>query len=131
MTVVLDSNVLFSALISNGLCSDIFRATVKLRALASSAPLLEEFEGIIARKLTPTPHSKLFLAGLRKHTRLFDPSPLPQPVCRDPDDDVVLATALAARADIIVTGDDDLLVLEKFQGIRILSPRQFLELLAA
>jgi predicted nucleic acid-binding protein len=40
---------------------------------------------------------------------------------------VVLATALAGKADVIVTGDDDLLVLKQFRGIRILSPRQFLE----
>jgi predicted nucleic acid-binding protein len=44
-------------------------------------------------------------------------------------DDVVLATALAGKADVIVTGDDDLLVLKEFRGIRILSPRQFLQLL--
>ena len=42
---------------------------------------------------------------------------------------MVLATALAGKADVIVTGDDDLLVLKEFRGIRILSPRQFLQLL--
>jgi putative PIN family toxin of toxin-antitoxin system len=36
------------------------------------------------------------------------------PVCRDPEDDIVLATAIAGRADAIVTGDDDLLVLDRF-----------------
>jgi len=41
----------------------------------------------------------------------------------------VLATALAGKADMIVTGDEDLLVLKEFRGIRILSPRQFLEIL--
>jgi len=43
----------------------------------------------------------------------------------------VLATALAGKADVIVTGDDDLLVLKRFRGIPIVSPRQFLELLNA
>ncbi|MEO6971547.1 MAG: putative toxin-antitoxin system toxin component, PIN family [Chthoniobacterales bacterium] len=52
---------------------------------------------------------------------------LAERVCRDKDDDVVLATAVAGRATIIVSGDD-LLVWKKFRGIRILSPRQFLEL---
>jgi predicted nucleic acid-binding protein len=42
---------------------------------------------------------------------------------------MVLATALAGKADVIVTGDEDLLVLKKFGGIRIVSPRQFLKLL--
>lgn len=46
--------------------------------------------------------------------------------CRDPDDDHVLALAVSGLADAIVSGDADLLVLHPFQGIRILTPRQFL-----
>ena len=52
---------------------------------------------------------------------------LAAPVCRDPDDDIVLATALAAKAGVVISGDDDLLCLKTQQGIRIQSPRQFLE----
>lgn len=48
-------------------------------------------------------------------------------VCRDPADDVVLAAALEGRADNIVTGDDDLLVLGDFEGIPIVTPRVFLD----
>ena len=58
---------------------------------------------------------------------VIKPSRLPKPVCRDADDDEVLATALAAKAEIILTGDKDLLVLKGFQGIKIFSPRQFVE----
>jgi uncharacterized protein len=57
------------------------------------------------------------------------PVPLAQPVCRDPDDDAVLATALAGHANVILTGDEDLLVPGEHQGIRILSPRQFVEVM--
>ena len=46
--------------------------------------------------------------------------------CRDPDDDKMLETALAGRADCLATGDKDLLVMSPFSGIPILSPRQFL-----
>lgn len=46
-------------------------------------------------------------------------------VCRDPDDDWVLATALAGEAEAIVSGDADLLTLGSHAGIQILSPRQF------
>jgi predicted nucleic acid-binding protein len=46
-------------------------------------------------------------------------------VCRDSDDIKVLGLAIAANADYIVTGDKDLLVLESFQGIPILNPRSF------
>ncbi|MEX2524166.1 MAG: putative toxin-antitoxin system toxin component, PIN family [Gammaproteobacteria bacterium] len=44
---------------------------------------------------------------------------MPIPVCRDADDDAVLACALAARADLIVSGDADLLTLRIYGGIRI------------
>jgi putative PIN family toxin of toxin-antitoxin system len=46
-------------------------------------------------------------------------------ICRDVDDDNVLACALAAKADYLVTGDADLLVLKNFRGIKIISPRDF------
>jgi putative PIN family toxin of toxin-antitoxin system len=48
------------------------------------------------------------------------PASFPVPVSRDPDDDLVLATALAAEASLIVSGDRDLLVLGTFRDIRIL-----------
>jgi putative PIN family toxin of toxin-antitoxin system len=59
--------------------------------------------------------------------RLFT-APLPEiaPICRDPNDDHVIATALAVNADFIVTGDKDLLALTQYQSIRILTPRAFL-----
>jgi len=52
---------------------------------------------------------------------------LPKPVCRDPDDDAILACALAVRADLIVSGDQDLLVLQEFEGIPILNAAQAME----
>jgi uncharacterized protein len=47
--------------------------------------------------------------------------------CRDPEDDKFLETAINGEADCIVSGDADLLVLDPFEGVRILTPRQFLE----
>lgn len=56
---------------------------------------------------------------------LVSPVILGQQICRDADDDLILGTALAANADCLVTGDKDLLVLQQFQGIDILRPRDF------
>ena len=44
-----------------------------------------------------------------------------------PDDDLVLATALAAQVDVIITGDKDLLTLKRDRGVRIRTPRQFMD----
>ena len=53
---------------------------------------------------------------------VIDPPPLPHPVCRDPDDDEVLALAIAAKVDLIVSGDNDLLSLGNFEGVPIIAP---------
>jgi predicted nucleic acid-binding protein len=56
---------------------------------------------------------------------VVDPPPLPIPVSRDPDDDLVLATALAGGCECIVTGDNDLLVLRAYRGVEIIAPGDF------
>ena len=70
-------------------------------------------------------------ADVREAGRVFDGRP-PDigPACRDPNDDHVLATALAVNAEAIVTGDKDLLTLGAFQGVRIVTARAFLTELA-
>ena len=52
-------------------------------------------------------------------------------VCRDPDDNRILAAALDSGCSVLVTGDADLLTLKKFQTVSILTPRQFLEITPA
>jgi len=56
---------------------------------------------------------------------MVKPASLPDPVCRDPDDDMVLETALAGNCACIVTGDKDLTVLDPYQDLRILTPGNF------
>ncbi len=71
-----------------------------------------------------------FLDGLAGSAQFFpDASQVPK-VTRDPSDDRVVACALAAQADYLVTGDDDMLVIGEYKGIRIVTPRRFLDLLA-
>jgi uncharacterized protein len=71
-----------------------------------------------------------FLDGLRESARLVRGASVVVPVTRDPSADPIIACAIAARADYLVTGDRDMLVLAEHQGIRILGPRAFLDLLA-
>jgi putative PIN family toxin of toxin-antitoxin system len=66
------------------------------------------------------------LGQFREAGELLTPGPVALPrVCRDRADDAILACALAARAEFLVTGDNDLLGLRTFQRIRIIRPRDF------
>ena len=65
--------------------------------------------------------------GAASWPEVIDPPALAKPVCRDPDDDAVLALAIAAQADLIISGDDDPLSLTRFEGIPVLTPAQALE----
>jgi len=56
---------------------------------------------------------------------LVTPDTLDPPACRDRDDDIVLATALAGECVAIITGDEDLLILNPFRGIQVLAPSAF------
>jgi uncharacterized protein len=67
------------------------------------------------------------VALVRPLFQLVSPEPLPIPVCRDPDDDLVLATAIAGACSCVVTGDKDLLVLGQYEGVVIISPGAFSE----
>jgi putative PIN family toxin of toxin-antitoxin system len=131
VTVVLDTNALVAALVAEGLSREVVHRSARLRALASSAALIDELDEVLRRKFAVTPATAAFVVAFRQQARLVEPAMLPGPVCRDPDDDLVLATAVAAGADAIVTGDDDLLVLRTYRGIAIVSPRAFLERLDA
>jgi hypothetical protein len=88
--------------------------------------ILDELENVLTGKLRfPEAKVRALLAFLGRFDQRLDPPTLDSPVCRDADDDAILAFARAARADCIVSGDDDLLSLGTFDGIRILTPRSF------
>ena len=129
MIVVLDTNVVVAALVANGLCHELLQRTIRLRVLDSSRPLLAGLDATLQRKFTVTPPVKAFLTAYRRSVTLVEPAALASPVCRDSDDDVVLATAVAATATVLVTGDQDLMVLKVYQGIPIIAPRAFVEFL--
>jgi len=125
--VVCDTNVLIAALVADGLCRDIVKRRLLLVDLFTSARLLRELETTLRSKFRTDPGDLPLLAAYRERASVVKPARLGRAVCRDPGDDVVLATAKAAKADCILTGDRDLLVLESFEGIAILSPRAFVE----
>jgi uncharacterized protein len=127
--VVLDTNVFVAAVVADGLCRDLVRVRVLPHTIITSEPLLRELRTTLRNKFAAGPDELPLLSQLNEEAEIIRPARLREQVCRDKGDDVVLATALAGKAYVIVTGDDDLLVLKEFRRVRILSPRQFLELL--
>lgn len=129
MRIVCDTNVLIAALVAEGLCRDIVKRRLSAHELFVSKGLLDELVATLRRKFGVEPRDIPFLKTYRERAVLVKPEKLKRQVCRDPDDDLVLATAVAAKANCILTGDDDLLVLGSFSGIAILSPRAFVDAL--
>ena len=126
MKLLLDTNVLVAALVSRGVCSDLLEHCVRHHVVISSQPLLDELRDVLTRKFRQR------AADVRSTVRLFaetfslvTPRALEPPACRDRDDDVVLATAVAGECVAIVSGDQDLLVLDPFHGVRVLAPAAF------
>jgi putative PIN family toxin of toxin-antitoxin system len=126
--VVLDTNVLIAAFVSRGRCAQLLEHCAEAHEMVTSAGLLDEYEEKLVRKFKLTPDladSNAML--LRSMMEVVEPLPLSIPVCRDPDDDVVLATAVAGGCECIITGDKDLLVLGSYEAVDIISPGDFAE----
>ena len=126
MNLLLDTNVLVAALIARGVCADLLEHCVREHVVVTSQSLLDEFHDVLMRKFRQREaDARDALRLFRDRFTVVDPEMLNPPVCRDADDDVVLGTELAGGGTAIVTGDQDLLVLDPFRGIRILTPAAF------
>ena len=121
MRVVLDTNVLISALISHGKPRRLLIRLFREHEPVSSRQMLAELEDVLSRSKFGLTRSRVdeFLGILVKRFIVSEVEEIPELISEDPDDDVVLATALAGGADYIVTGDGHLLGLREYQGIRI------------
>lgn len=130
MRVFLDTNVLVAAFGTRGLCADVLRLVLAEHELLVSATLIEELTRALTRKVRlPEQVVREIVAFLDASASFVGGTPEPPPVVvRDPDDAVILGDALAGAADVLVTGDQDLLVLDRVGALRILDPRGFWEL---
>ena len=130
MKIVLDANVIIAAFAARGLCESIMEVCLSEHEIALSDDLFDEILRNLRQKIK-LPPDVIDNIGvlLRDHSDISIPVPLASDVCRDPDDIKILGLAVATKADYIVTGDKDLLVLKSFQGIPILNPRSFSDIL--
>ena len=129
MRVFLDTNVLVAAFATRGLCADVLRDVLAEHQLLVGEVVLTELRRALTRRLRlPATTVEAILQFLREQEIVPKPKePADLPV-RDPADRWILASALAARADVLVTGDRDLLDLPAQPPLRILDPRAFWEL---
>ena len=134
MRLVLDTNTALSGLLWGGTPGRLIDAAEAQRIeLASSAALLAELQGVLSREKFAKQLAKRGLTvadvfdGYAAMVTLILPAVIAPTITRDPADDQVLAAALAAQADLIVSGDAHLLDLKNFQGIEIITAAAALE----
>lgn len=139
MRIVVDTTVLVSALLSpSGAPARMLRFwEADSFELVVSEEILAEYVRVlayprIAKRLTLTRESVEELVGaFRQFATLVEPDESLRVIADDPDDDKVLACAVAGGAEYVVSGDEHLLSLGEYQGIQILPPAELLVLLGS
>ena len=127
MRIVLDANVVVAAFAVRGLCESVFELCLDGHEILLSEPLLEEVRRNLAKKLKLDRQTIADIERLlRDSGAVFEPA---AGACRDAGDLHILGLAKAGRAEYIITGDGDLLLLKRFGRCRIVTPRQFWSLL--
>lgn len=130
MFILLDTNVLVAAFATRGFCHDILQIVLAQHRLLVGETVLQELERILAGKLgMPDEHVSEVVGFVRAHAEVVAPvEPATWPDT-DPADRWIAAAATSGTADILVTGDRDLLEAAPVEGLRIVSPRGLWELL--
>lgn len=126
MRVFLGTSVLVSAFTTRGLCRDLFRLVLAEHEFLCGEVVLSELRRVLhARFAVPAATVNDIIRLLRSFPTTNKPATVPGITVRDPDDAWVLASALAAKAEVLVTGDRDLLELPAFPDLQITNPRGF------
>ena len=128
-TVVLDTNVLISALVFGGKPRKVLDRIIKGQLkMAVSKEILDEMEGVLtSRKFQYSRQiSHSIRNALEEVADLITPQKTVKAIKNDPDDNRILECALAAGADIIISGNRHLLELKQYRGINIITPSDFL-----
>jgi len=123
-----DTNVLLAAFLTEGVCEKLLtRARKRHFDLITCPFILREFERVLAKKFSATKTERETALALISEAAMdiVHPSATAPGARRDSDDDNVLACAVEAAAEYLVTGDKDLLHMKTYKGIRILTPRAF------
>lgn len=132
LRVVLDTNVLVSAIISNGKPRELLRKGIANQfSIVTSDLILEELATVLRRPKFKTSEDEIhrIILALIQSSEIASVTSRFEAVKEEPKDDIVINTAYDGHADFIVTGDRHLLELESFRGIKIFTVGSLLELL--
>lgn len=130
MRVFLDTNVLVSAFATRGLCADVFRHILAEHELITGEVVIVELRRVLRDRIKIPTHMITAIEQLLRDQTVVPKPPEPHPLpIRDAEDRWVLASAVAGGADVLVTGDSDLLDMASKTPIKIVDPRGFWEMI--
>ncbi len=128
MKIILDTNVILSSLLTQGLSYRVFTICSEKYRLYISKLIITELSNILLKKIK-IPNEKLtrILSFIDMSFIKIDVKGKLPEVCRDKDDNNILLLAEYINADLLITGDKDLLILNKYKETEIINPRFFIE----
>jgi putative PIN family toxin of toxin-antitoxin system len=128
--VVLDSNVWLAILTTDGFCRRLWRNARRKCYFIVSQNILDEIEEKLCEKFGfSARHARLMIFFVKQQTEFIQTTSTIA-ICRDADDNQILAAAFDSDCAYLITGDSDLLVLKSFEGVKIILPREFLGLIS-
>jgi uncharacterized protein len=130
MKIVIDSNVIVAAFATRGLCDELLELCLAEHSMFICDEIILEVNKALVKKIkVPAKIVKETMLYLNTHFQKVEPCIIDKKLCRDERDLMVLGTAEKASAEVILTGDKDLLVLKEYKNIKILTPGHFWRLL--
>jgi len=126
MKVMLDTNVLASAVATRGLCADVLRAVLAEHELVICPQIISELQRLLKDKFAlPRQLVNDFIRLVRGDSIHCEPGDLPAIELKDKDDLGILSAAVGGGVNVIVTGDKAMQMVGMVAGLKIMSPRQF------
>jgi len=128
MKIVFDTNVILSSFITQGLSYRVLDLCLDRHRLYISQWIIDEISGKLKKKFKiPDNEIKRVQDFISRAFVIINPDGEIPILCRDKDDNNILHLAQFIKADIIITGDKDLLDLKKFNKVKIINPRTYME----
>ena len=130
MRIVLDTNVFISSIVFKGICREVFNEVIENDQCFISPFILNELKNKLQSKFLITTSGVLDLENdILRVFILQNPHTDFPSICRDNYDNNILQIAESVNADYIITGDKDLLILQKYKQSKIISPSEYLQIL--